>query len=205
VIVGVPRATSPGEIVLPLPTRLHPPRNIRSTLIASSLRSVRDRGRFDEYMQRLPPPWTELPTIAIAGIWLPIDAGVAHYQACDALGLSNAEMHAIGCEVGNRVHGTFLGTMIRGAKEVGVTPWTALGHARTLYERLFDGGAVCVTRVGPKDARMELVANPLVDIPYFRNAARGLWQVALEFFCTRAYVTEIGRTMTSYKVRIAWA
>jgi len=203
-----PRAPGAEEVVVPFPVareHVHAPKNIRSTLIASSIRSMRERARLDDYLGLLEPRWAELPTIAIAGIWLPLEAGIAHYRACDALGFSHAEQHDIGRQVGNRVHGTFLGTMIRSAKGVGVTPWNALGHGRMLYERLFDGGAVCVTKVGPKDARMELVANPLVAIPYFRNAMRGLWQVALEFFCTRAYLNEIGRTETSYKVRIAWA
>jgi hypothetical protein len=62
-----------------------------------------------------------------------------------------------------------------------------------------------VVKVGPKDARMELVGNSVVGIPYFRNAMRGLWAVALELFCTKAYVNEIGRSETTYKVRISWA
>jgi hypothetical protein len=143
--------------------------------------------------------------MAIAGAWLPIDAGLAHYRACDALGFTPAEQHDIGRDVGSRIHGTFLGAMIRGARNVGVTPWMALGQARKLYERLFDGGAVSVTRVGPKDARMELVGNPAIEIAYFRNAIRGLWQVAVEFFCAKAYFTETGRGEWSYRVRIAWA
>jgi hypothetical protein len=185
--------------------RVAPPRNIRSTLVASSLRSLRDRGRYEDYLGVLEASWRELPGLATPGAWLPIEAGLAHYHACDRLGFTVGEQHDIGCEVGKRIHGTFLGTMIRGAKGAGVTPWTALGQARRLYDRLFDGGACAVTKHGPKDARMELVANPLVTIPYFRNAIRGLWQVALEFFCSKAYITETGRDDTSYRVRISWA
>jgi hypothetical protein len=197
-----------AEIILPLPSpreQIRLPQHVRSTLIASSLRSLRERGRFDDYLQHLPERWQDLPTRAIAGVWLPIDAGLAHYRACDSVGFDLAEQHAIGREVGERIHGTFLGTLIRGAKSSGVTPWIVLKQAQRLNERLFDGGACGVTKHGPKDARMELVANPTVGIAYFRNAMRGLWQVALEFFCTRAYVSEMGRSETSYRVRISWA
>jgi hypothetical protein len=86
-----------------------------------------------------------------------------------------------------------------------VTPWVALGSARKLYERLCDGGGVWVAKTGPKDARMEVVCNPLVAIPYFRQAMRGLWQAAVELFCIKSYVTEMARTKDSYKVRISWA
>jgi hypothetical protein len=196
------------EILVPLPVSpalIAPPRSIRSTLLSASMRSMRERGRLDEYVQKLGPAWRNLPSEIVAGVWLPVDAGLAHYRACDALGFSVTEQLEIGREVGDRIHGTFLGTMIRSARSVGVTPWVALGQARRLYEHLFDGGAVTVSRVGPKDARMALVRNELVDIRYFRNAIRGLWQVAVEFFCTKAYLTETARSRDSYHVRIAWA
>lgn len=196
------------EIVVAFPVpreRIQLATNIRSTLIASSLRSLRERGRLDEYRALLDEPWRDLPTRAIAAGWLPIDAGLAHYRACEALRFTLAEQLAIGREVGDRVHGTFLGTMIRGARSVGVTPWISLAHVNRLYERLFDSGGCCVTRAGPKDARLELVGNPVLAIPYFRNAMRGLWQVAVEFFCAKAYINETGRTDSSYKVRISWA
>ncbi len=196
------------EIVLPfaVPRNLiMPPKNVRSTLIASSLRAIRDHGRFDQYASLLPREWRDLPTRAIAGVWLPIDAGIVHYRTCDALNFTSLEQLAIGRETGDRIHGTFLGTMIHAARGAGVTPWIALMSARKLYERLFDGGGICVVKVGPKDARVELVENPLNGIPYFRNAMRGLWCVALELFCNKAYVNEIGRTETSCKARIAWA
>ena len=195
------------QVVVPFPVSrdlVIPPRNIRSTLLVASLQSLRERGRFDEYVRLLEPGWRNVPDLAIPGVWLPVDAGLAHYQACEALCFTVAEQLEMGRAVGDRVHGTFLGTMIRGAKNVGMTPWVALAQARRLYERLFDGGAVTVTRVGPKDARMEMVRNSLVEIPYFRNAMRGLWQVAVGFFCTRAYVTETGRGEDSYQARIAW-
>jgi hypothetical protein len=89
-------------------------------------------GRFEAYARLLGDPWRDLPSRAIAGLWLPIDAGLAHYRACDALGLSTLEQVAIGREVGDRIHGTFLGTMVRAARGAGVTPWVALGSARKL-------------------------------------------------------------------------
>jgi hypothetical protein len=199
---------SEDEIIVPLRApaeRIPLPISVRSTLIASSLRALRERGRFDEYSSHLDAAWRELPMRAIAGTWLPLDAALAHYHACDRLDFTVHEQFQMGRDVGDRIHGTFLGTMIRGARNAGVTPWIALAQTEKLYDRLFDGGACSVTKVGPKDARVELIANPCVAIPYFRNAMRGLWLVALEFFCSKAYITEIGRTPTSYRVRAAWA
>lgn len=180
---------------------------VRSTLIASSLQSLRRRNRFDAYLALLAPEIREAILEAVAGVWLPIEIGVAHYRACDALGLSATEQYAIGREVGERVHGTFLSAMVRAAKSAGVTPWNAIAYTGKLYVRLFEGGDVCVVQLGPKEARCEMVQNAIVGIPYFRNAFRGLYAVGIELFCTKAYVQEVPRrsTDTSCILRMSWA
>jgi hypothetical protein len=196
------------EVIVPLPQpreRIAFPKQIRSTLLVSSLRSIRARNLFDAYYAGLDPPWRKPILESVAGSWLPLEAGMAHYSSCDALGLSVVEQVAIGREVGDRIQGTFLGTMIRAAKVSGATPWTVFPYTMKLYERLFDGGACWVVKAGPKDARLEIVANPIVSITYFRNAMRGVWQAALELFCQKTYVAEIGRTPTSDKVKVSWA
>jgi hypothetical protein len=201
---------APHEVLVPYRAprdKLGDATGVRSTLLASSLRSLRGHGLYDVYLARVDPAWREAILDAVAGIWLPIDAALAHYRACDTLGLTPAQQMEIGREVGDRVHGTFLGTMIRSARTAGVTPWTALGYTGKLYERLFVGGGACVLKVGPKDARCELAGNPLVDLTYFRNAFRGLYQVGVELFCTKAYVVEIPRASTPgfCALKISWA
>lgn len=203
-----PRGAKGEEILVPLCVpreHLRPPESIRSTLIASSLRSLRERGHEANYLARLAGPWKDMPFRAIAGLWLPIEAGLAHYRACDALGLSVSEEVAIGREVGERIHGTFLATMLRAAKTAGVTPWVPFMYTAKLYERIFDGGGCCVTKRGPKDACVEITCNPVMGIPYFRHAMRGLWLAAVDLFCTRSFAVELGHTESSCKVRISWA
>ncbi len=209
-MVTAPSKGEPPEILVPFRApreQLAPASQVRSTLLASSLRSLRARGLFERYIGIVDAAWRDTILGAIAGVWLPIEAGVAHYRACDALGLGAPEQVAIGREVGEQVHGTFLATMVRAARTVGVTPWTALGYTGKLYERLFEGGGCCVTKLGPKDARADLVNNPIVGIPYFRNGFRGLYQVGIELFCQKAYVTEVPRatTETACALKIAWA
>jgi hypothetical protein len=196
------------EVVVPFPLpreQLARPTRVRSTLIASSIRALRDRNLFDVYKAALHPAYRPVVLECVAGTWLSFEAGLAHYRACDSLGLSTMDQISIGREVGDRIHGTFLGTMLRAAKTVGVTPWTGFPYTAKLYERIFDGGGCCVTKVGPKDARMEVAGNPMVGIRYFCHGMRGLWQVALELFCRKAYLVELEQTPTSYRVKVSWA
>jgi hypothetical protein len=199
---------SQEEVFAPFPAprdQLGAAVNVRSTLIASSLRSMRERGLLNDYLLRVSPEWKAPLVEALAGVWLPMEAGIAHYRACDELPLSTLEHVSIGREVGDRIHGTLVGMMVRTAKSAGVTPWSALSQAGRLYTRLFDGGGVSIVKAGPKEAKWEMIGNPLSRFGYFRDACRGMWESAIELFCQKAYVTEMGRTDSSLKLRLSWA
>jgi hypothetical protein len=180
---------------------------VRSTLLATSLQSLRARGMLDRYTRHVAGPHTETILTAVAGAWLPVDAAIAHYRACDALGLEPSEEVAIGMEVGDRVHGTFLGLMVRTAKTLGVTPWLALAQSAKLNSRLFSGGGgIAVSELGPKEARVDVVGNPLCDVEYFRNGLRGVYQAAVRLFCQRVYSSEIPRGLvrSGMTLRVSW-
>jgi hypothetical protein len=199
------------EIILPFPTAesaLGLAVEVRSTLIASSMDSLRRRGTFERYRKLLAAEHRDTLLSSVAGLWLPMNAGMAHYQACEDLGLSVEEQLGIGAEVSHKIHDTFLGVVIKMAKNAGVTPWTLLPKGNQLYGRLFNGGGgTQIVKLGPKEARATISGVTLLQIPYFRNAIRGLYQAAITLFCTRAYVNEIPRRSTpnSVVLRIAWA
>ena len=199
-----------GEIVVPFrapPPSLGGASAARSTLVTTSIQSLRARGLHGRYERRLPREHRDELLAVVAGTWLPMDAALAHYQACDALGLDEDEQLAIAMNVGDRVHGTFLGAMLRTARTLGVTPWAALGQSTKLYERLFCGGGIAVSKKGPKDARVDLVGNALCSIEYFRVGVRGVYQAGLQMFCRRVTTFELVQRATprSMSIRIAWA
>jgi hypothetical protein len=198
------------EILLPFPApaeSLGVATEVRSTLIASSMESLRRRGVYDRYTKLLPPTHRDAILMSVAGQWLPMEVGFAHYGACEALGFSVEEQFAIGAEVSHKIHDTFLGVVVKMAKNAGVTPWTLLPKGNQLYGRLLKGGGgTQVTKLGPKECRAELAGLPLLEVPYFRNAMRGIYQAAMALFCARVYVNELPRraTPTSIAMRVAW-
>jgi hypothetical protein len=167
---------------------LDPASEIRTTLIASSLQALRAHGHIERYQRLLPEQYRDKILQCIAGQWFPIAVGAAHYLACEGLGLSMEQQRAIGSDVSHRIHETFLGVVVKMAKGVGVTPWTALGRGNQLYARILRGGGTQMTKLGPKDAQIELGRLPLLEIPYFRTAALGMYQTAIGLFATRAHV-----------------
>jgi hypothetical protein len=164
---------------------------VKSTLLVASLQRLREMGREADYLRTLPPAERAAIVESVAGTWLPTDVAVAHYEACEALGLTDEEQVEVGRAVGVRLRGTLLGTVVRMAKEGGVSPWAVIPHFPRFWSRLFEGSALLGWKLGPKEARIECVAMPLVDVRYFRNALRGQTQGILDLFCTRSYVTQI--------------
>lgn len=180
-----------AEIILPYPApfeRLETVTEIRSTLIASSLQSLKTRGLLERYTQLLPAEYHDTILHCIAGQWFPLSVGFAHYRACDELGLSLEQQREIGSDVSRRIHETFLNVVVQTAKAVGVTPWTVLVRGNQLWVRLMRGGGLQITKLGPKDAQIDIARLPLMDIPYFRTAAQGIYQVAIGMFAERAHV-----------------
>lgn len=169
-----------GELILDYPKALQPVTAMRSTLITSSLSSLRERGLFERYDALQTSPHRQKILNLVAGEWLPLEVGLAHYQACDALGLSESEQFAIGQDVSRRIHETFLNLIVKAARGVGVTPWLLLSRGNNMQGRLCIGGGIRIWKVGPTSVRIELARMPQLAIPYVRNGLVGLYASAVE-------------------------
>ncbi len=159
---------------------------VRSTLLASSIGALRSRGHFDAYAARLDPAHRDAILGPSRPAWFPIDVAIAHYDACDRLGLSVEEMQLIGWSVGARIETTFLNALAKGAQALGVTPWKLLGNFQRLWARVLQNGSVAVTKTGPKDGIVEVRGVPLARFQYFRIGFAGVVGRAIEFGGGRA-------------------
>jgi hypothetical protein len=183
-----------------------PVSHVRSTLLISSVNAVRERNLFDVYVARLDPRFRDEILSSLAGTWHDIEVALAHYEACEGLGLSDAQQFDIGLEVGKRVQTTLMGTLVKMATGAGVTPWLPLGQCDAFFERLYRGGGVRLAQLGPKEALLELVGMPQARFSYFRTAQRGLIQGGLGLFCTKVYVAEqpAFQPARRHSYRISW-
>lgn len=186
--------------------QLRPIREVRSTLVISSLQALRDHELTDAYFERLDRAHHATIRAIAAGVWVPIELAVAHYRACDALDLPQSTLFEIGTNVSRRVQGSTLATVLRLASSTGVTLWTGLRQFDRLYARIFVGGGVAVFKLGPKEARIEMLAAPLTPIAYFRRGLRGTITAGCEQFSRKVYVREIEerRTDAWMAYRISW-
>ncbi|MGD0523637.1 MAG: hypothetical protein ABSE49_00765 [Polyangiaceae bacterium] len=179
-----------ADVVLPLPPQAVATRSVRSTVLLGSIASLREGGYFDAWRAALEPSYRDTLLQAVAGVWLPLDVGLAYYRACDSLGLSSDAVAKLGSATFQRIRGTLLGTVLRMANGAGVTPWTVLPHLQRFWDRGYQGGGCEITRLGPKDAKLAVAWCGLVESHYYRNALRGLTISVLSLFCQKVYVRE---------------
>ena len=195
------------ESIVDLPANIEPVTAVRSTLIQSSLNTLRNRGHFERYLEVVDPAFREAILGSLAPEWLPLAVGMAHYGACDALQLSPQELHEIGEDVGNRIQGTFIGTLVRRARTMGLTPWVPLAQFGRLWERLIQGGGAGVTKVGPKDAQIDFRLLTLARFAYFRVGFCGVIASGIKLGAGRAVnvkVVELREPEVRMRIKAQW-
>ena len=86
------------------------------------------------------------------------------------------------------------------------TPWTILGSVDRYWHRLYDGSAIALFKIGPKEARLATVSMPLARYAYWRVALRGIIHTVCAPFCRTIFVKEIPQTGESAAAyRLSWA
>lgn len=186
--------------------RIPPATHVRSTLIVSSIQTLRSRNMLERYLDLVEPSRRDELLSLIAGTWVPIDMGLEHYRATNKLGLDSQTIEGIGAEVGERINKSFLSFVVKLSKEVGVTPWTALGRAHRLRELTWKGSDVAIWKLGPKDARFDWGGLPYASIPYYVTSFGGFLRGLIQLFCTKAYTRPVPDRMspTFISYRISW-
>jgi hypothetical protein len=177
---------------------------IRGSLIVSSLQTLRDLELYERYLACLPQPMHDQVLYVLAASWVPVDIALAHYAACDAMQLSEAELESIGQHVSRRIMGTFLATLMRSARLV-VTPTSVpLRQYPRLWDRLMLGGSCRVGMLGPKEGRIESMGVPMFRYRYFRIAYVGLIRGAGLMFRSSVHARIRSATENSLTIDVSW-
>jgi hypothetical protein len=195
------------ETVVGFPEPLAPVTQVKSTLILSSIASVRSYGVYERYREKLNPKHAAIVLDSVVGAWIPVDAALAHYTACDELELGDEQQLALGKLTGHglRQHLTRVAGML--SRGLGVTPWLMFEQFPRFWKRSFDGGGFAITKHGPKEAEILYTHCKLLESPYFRGALRGVAVGLLESATRRCLMSELGPRHAKpheAKYRISW-
>lgn len=181
---------------------------VRRVLVQSSLAKLRELGFYEPYRALVDPETLETITTQIGPGWLLLELAMAHYRACDALRLSDAQIDELGGLSGDKLAHTLL--VARGNKttDVEVSPWLAVGAFSRMGRRIHDGGSTQYVRLGPKQLLIESVGNPLFAIDYYRAAHLAFLRRAfgsLGVNVTESKLTAFRPQGAIVEVRLTWA
>jgi hypothetical protein len=179
------------EILVPHVGNITQVTHVRSTLLQSSLAGLRERGHFAAWSDQIAPAHRAVILETVAPVWVPSEVASAHYLACEAMKLSQAEQIVLSEALGSRVQGLFLSSVTKAAKQAGVTPWTPVPHFGRVWARLFMGGSAQLSKVGPKDLHVEIKGLALVQVPYFRLGFTAIVRAALVLFGARSAYAKV--------------
>jgi hypothetical protein len=180
---------------------------VRGSLIASSLQALRELGYFERYRALLPDARREAVLHCAPNSWVAVDLAQVHYEACDALALSEPTTRAVGEAVSQRIMGAFLGTMMRSGRAVDAlpSPWIPLKQYGRIVDRLLDGGSHVVTELGPKAALIESSGLSLLRIWYVRTAMLGITSGVAGLFAKSCTTSELpGADPEQIRISLHW-
>jgi hypothetical protein len=200
--------TSP-EVILGLPTPradVPPITRVKGQWLASSIRTVREAGHIDRYVQKIDASVYDVVRSAGVNDWIPASIAVAHYEALDRLELPPSEILSMGASAVRHGHGKPIGVIIKLTPLAGVTPFTLIALSGRLWRRIFDGGGITAFKLGPKEARIDYIGLPFAHIAYARIALRGTITGSLGMLGNKVYVREHAALSTAgtVSVRVSW-
>jgi hypothetical protein len=153
---------------------------------------VEQQGNYERWLANVDPVYRSTIIECVAPTWLPIEAGLAHYLACDKFGLDDAALEKIGQGVGEKLQSTLMGVAAKMARSSGLSPEVATTAFGKLWPRVCQGGSFQVSKPGPKDMTIELRAAVLPKSRYFRGTFIGNVRAAYKLIGTRTlYIKQL--------------
>ena len=196
---------------MPLPCRPHelaPPTHLRGTVLASSFQLVREHGLEAAYLAQLPAALHDAVRFVLPISWVELELARAHFRAMEHVFPDTRQQIENGRTSSARTQAAYLLTVVRALSAAGQC--CALSFIKRIpdaFERMLrGGGGVTVLGTGPKDARVEMYAQPLVETAYIRNSWQGMFEAAISLSTRRCFVRQDMRFTRSDRLAfdIAW-
>ena len=195
------------RVLVPTPRAPERATAVRGTVLMASQEALRKGGHFDRYAELIEDAYrTKLLVEMVPNTWLDIAQAMAHYRACQGLGLDEATIMEMGTAVGDRINSVFIKSIIRLATGA-IQPWFAWELAPRIWARAWKGSAVGVRKLGPTEARVDVVGFPCAAIPYVRTSLAAFFAKNTQLFCRSAVARQV-RTATepseSVSYHVSW-
>jgi hypothetical protein len=194
------------EIVIPHDLTRGPLQGIRRMIVHSSLMDLKEFGYYERYRPHMHPSELAEVSDAIGPGWLPLEFVLAHYRACDLIGLTDEEITNIGKRSGAKMQATLLLGLNKAVPELR-SPWETIGALSRMGRRVYEGGSSQFVKLGSKELLIENIRNPLFSFRYYRIAHVAFLREAFSAFGVEIKDVKpisFNRDGDKAEVRITW-
>jgi hypothetical protein len=162
--------TDEREILMPYEPDAGSLTAVKNVLLQSSLAELKAHGHYERYASLIEPQILEQLLASLGPGWVPVELALAHYEACDNLMLTPEQFALMGQGVGTRVKDAVLISLAKKVREANYDLWLSVGPLNRMWPRLFQGGSVQVSKVGPKAQLIEQKGYVLNRYHYYRQS-----------------------------------
>ncbi|HET6339988.1 MAG TPA: hypothetical protein VFG30_42560 [Polyangiales bacterium] len=161
------------ELLFPHEANLKPLTAVRRMLVHSSITELEQLGYYERYCRIISP--TSLAQIKelIGPGLMAVELALDHYRACDALDLTDEQIHAAGLRAGEKIGDALLVASAQVSASAEGAVWSVIGAFYRMSRRIYEGGSAQYVKLGPKSLLIEYKANPLFSVRYYRVAYAG--------------------------------
>lgn len=181
---------------------------VRRMLVHSSISGLQADGLYERYVSNLSPSSLAAINALIGPGWMPVTLVLAHYTACDQLGLSEQTIVANGLRAGDEMGNALLlaNNQAAGASAEAST-WSKVLAFSRMGRRIHEGGSAQYVKLGETALLIEHKENPLFSVAYYRTAHLGFLRNT--FHRVGIQVTDLKlspyrSTGAQTEVRISW-
>jgi hypothetical protein len=181
------------EIIVPYDKTVVSLTAVRNVLLQSSLAELKALGHYHRYASLIAPSALDRLLSSLGPGWIPVELALAHYQACDDLLLSDAELEEMGRRVGVRIQETVLISLAKNVKPTNFDLWLATGVLHRMWARVFQGGTTQISKRGPKSMLVESQGYLLHRFRYYRSAHVAVLRAIYEVLGARLSAVKVVR------------
>lgn len=166
-------AMATHEILVPHDPARGPLSAVRRMLVHSSIAGLQADGLYELYSSLVPASSLAEIHALIGPGWMPVDLALAHYTACDRLGLSEKQILSYGMRAGDEMGNALLlannQPSVPGAESV----WAKILAFSRMGRRIHEGSSAQYVKLGENALLIEHRGNPMFSISYYRTAHLG--------------------------------
>jgi hypothetical protein len=204
----MPISEQKTEILIPHDLGAGPVTAVKNLVLQFSLTQIKAHGLYDAYVNEIEPRVLEQLLARLDPGWVPVALAFAHFHALDRLNLSLEQIDALAKNVGERIQNTALVSAAKRTRDEDFEIWGEVRSFHRMWSRLYQGGSVQISKLGPREQLIERRGYPMNRFRYYRHAQLGVFAAAYAAFgvdLTRREVREIRPQDDEVAFVLAWA